>query len=84
MSNYYNLDGIKTELNKRLINKRQMQIIVSAFCNGRIWTKMIILQRESRYEVVDPDCVFKVNVYLRNDGEHYVTSANHGMELCSG
>lgn len=44
---------------------------------------MIILQRESRYEVGDPDCV-KVNVYLRNDGEHYVTSANHGMELCSG
>lgn len=39
---------------------------------------MIILQRESRYEVSDPDCVFKVNVYLRNDGEHYVTSANHG------
>lgn len=44
---------------------------------------MIILQRESRYEVGDPDCVFKVNVYLRNDGEHYVTSADHGMELCS-
>lgn len=45
---------------------------------------MIILQRESRYEVGDPDCVFKVNVYLWNDGEHYITSADHGMELCSG
>lgn len=45
---------------------------------------MIILQRESRYEVGDPDCVFKVNVCLRNDGEHYVTSADHGMELRSG
>ena len=32
----------------------------------------------------DPDCVFKVNVHLRNDGEHYVTSADHGMKLCSG
>lgn len=30
---------------------------------------MIILQRESRYEVGDPDCVFKVNVHLRKDGE---------------
>lgn len=46
--------------------------------------KMIILQRESRYEVGDPDCVFKVNVYLRKDGEHYITSADHGIELCSG
>lgn len=25
-----------------------------------------------------------IDVYLRNDGEHYVTSADHGMELCSG
>lgn len=45
---------------------------------------MIILQRESRYEVGDSDCVFKVNVYLRKDGEHYATSADHGMELCGG
>ena len=26
----------------------------------------------------------EINVYLRNDGEHYITSADHGMELCSG
>lgn len=45
---------------------------------------MIILQRESRYEVGDSDCVFKVNVYLRKDGEYYATSADHGMELCGG
>lgn len=25
-----------------------------------------------------------IDVYLRNDGKHYVTSADHGMELCSG
>lgn len=25
-----------------------------------------------------------IDVYLRNNGEHYVTSADHGMELCSG
>lgn len=25
-----------------------------------------------------------IDVYLRNDGKHYVTSAYHGMELCSG
>lgn len=26
----------------------------------------------------------EIDVYLRNDGEHYITSADHGMELCSG
>ena len=25
-----------------------------------------------------------IDVYLRNDGEHYVTSADHGMELYKG
>lgn len=26
----------------------------------------------------------EINVYLRNDGEHYVTSADHGMSLYKG
>ncbi len=26
----------------------------------------------------------EIDVYLRKDGEHYVTSADHRMELCSG
>lgn len=26
----------------------------------------------------------EIDVYLRNDGEHYVTSADHGMELYKG
>lgn len=26
----------------------------------------------------------KIDVYIRNDGEHYVTSADHGMELYKG
>ena len=26
----------------------------------------------------------EIDVYLRNYGDHYVTSADHGMELCSG
>lgn len=25
-----------------------------------------------------------IDVYLRNDGEHYVTSADHGIELYKG
>lgn len=25
----------------------------------------------------------EIDVYLRNDGEHYVTSADHEMELCN-
>ena len=25
----------------------------------------------------------EIDVYLRKDGEHYVTSADHEMELCS-
>lgn len=24
-----------------------------------------------------------IDVYLRKDGEHYITSADHGMELCN-
>lgn len=26
----------------------------------------------------------EIDVYLRKDGEHYVTSTDHGMGLCSG
>lgn len=26
----------------------------------------------------------EIDVYLRKDGEHYVTSTDHEMELCSG
>lgn len=26
----------------------------------------------------------EIDVYLRNDGEHYITSADHGMELYKG
>lgn len=26
----------------------------------------------------------EIDVYLRNDGEHYVTSADHGIELYKG
>ncbi|WP_270425444.1 hypothetical protein [Blautia intestinalis] len=33
---------------------------------------------------LDDGRIEKIDVYLRNDGEHYVTSADHGMELCSG
>ena len=33
---------------------------------------------------LDNGRIEKIDVYLRNDGEHYVTSADHGMELCSG
>lgn len=33
---------------------------------------------------LDNGRIEKIDVYLRNDGEHYVTSADYGMELCSG
>ncbi len=33
---------------------------------------------------LDNKRIEEIDVYLRNDGEHYVTSADHGMELCSG
>ena len=33
---------------------------------------------------LDNNRIEEINVYLRNDGEHYITSADHGMELCSG
>ena len=26
----------------------------------------------------------EIDVYLRNDGEHYITSADHGIELYKG
>lgn len=32
---------------------------------------------------LDNGRIEEISVYLRNDGEHYVTSADHGMELCS-
>ena len=34
---------------------------------------------------LDNKRIEEIDVYLRNNGEHYyVTSADHGMELCSG
>lgn len=33
---------------------------------------------------LDDKRIEEIDVYLRNDGKHYVTSADHGMELCSG
>lgn len=33
---------------------------------------------------LDNKRIKEIDVYLRKDGEHYVTSADHGMELCSG
>lgn len=33
---------------------------------------------------LDNKRIEEIDVYLRNDGEHYVASADHGMELCSG
>lgn len=34
--------------------------------------------------VLDNKRVEEIDVYLRNDGEHYVTSVDHGMELYKG
>lgn len=33
---------------------------------------------------LDNKRIEEIDVYLRNDGEHYITSADRGMELCSG
>ena len=33
---------------------------------------------------LDDKRIEEIDVYLRNDGEHYVTSADHGMELYKG
>lgn len=33
---------------------------------------------------LDNGRIEEIDVYLRNDGEHYVTSADHGIELYSG
>lgn len=33
---------------------------------------------------LDNKRIEEIDVYLRSDGEHYVTSADHGMELCNG
>lgn len=33
---------------------------------------------------LDNKRIEEIDVYLRNDGNHYVTSVDHGMELCSG
>lgn len=33
---------------------------------------------------LDNKRIEEINVYIRNDGEHYVTSADHGMELYKG
>ena len=32
---------------------------------------------------LDNKRIEEIDVYLRKDGEHYVTSADHVMELCS-
>lgn len=34
--------------------------------------------------VLDNKRVEEIDVYLRNDGEHYVNSVDHGMELYKG
>ena len=34
--------------------------------------------------VLDNKRIEKIDVYLRDDGEHYVTSVDHGMELYKG
>lgn len=33
---------------------------------------------------LDNKIIEEIDVYLRKDGEHYITSADHGMESCSG
>ena len=33
---------------------------------------------------LDNGRIEKIDVYIRNDGEHYVTSEDHGMELYKG
>lgn len=33
---------------------------------------------------LDNKRIEEIEVYLRNDGERYFTSADYGMELCSG
>lgn len=33
---------------------------------------------------LDNKRIEEIDVYIRNDGEHYVTSADHGMELYKG
>lgn len=33
---------------------------------------------------LDDKRIEKIDVYLRNDGEHYITSADYGMELYKG
>lgn len=33
---------------------------------------------------LDNGRIEKIDMYLRNDGEHYVTSVDHGMELYKG
>lgn len=33
---------------------------------------------------LDDKRIEKIDVYLHNDGEHYVTSVDHGMELYKG
>ena len=33
---------------------------------------------------LDNGRIEEIDVYLRNDGEHYITSVDHGTELCSG
>ena len=33
---------------------------------------------------LDNERIEEIDVYLRKDGQHYITSADHGMELCGG
>ena len=33
---------------------------------------------------LDDKRIEEIDVYIRNDGEHYVTSVDHGMELYKG
>lgn len=52
---------------------RPVKMIVHTY-GTHIYMKMCLDNR--RIEEID--------VYLRNDGEHYVTSADHGIELYKG
>ena len=33
---------------------------------------------------LDNKRIEEIDVYLRKDGEYYITSADHGIKLCSG
>ena len=48
--------------------------LVEHTCGTHIYMKMRL----------DNKRIEEIDVYIRNDGEHYVTSVDHGMELYKG